>query len=256
MRTFISFLKKEVMEQFKEKKIMILGLIFILFGIMNPLIAKITPWLLEMFSESLENSGINIGTIEITALDSWMQYFKNIPMLLIVYILIESSIFSKEYSKGTLILVVTKGFERYKIVLSKVLVLILIWSLGNVIYFGITYLYNDYFWDNSIASNLYFAAFSYYVFGVFVISLFSLFSIVLNNSGSILALLGGSIFIIYLISLLPKLNKYLPTLLMDGNSLIYGLKDLSFYLPSLVISFSLSMLFIVFSILLFNKKKL
>ena len=200
MKTFISFFKKEVIEHIRSNKIMILGLIFILFGIMNTMIAKLTPWLLEMFSESLENSGINIGTIEITALDSWMQYFKNIPMLLIIFILIESSIYSKEYSKGTLTLVITKGFERYKIVLSKLLVMMLIWTLGNIIYFGITYSYNEYFWDNSIANNLYFAAFSYYVFGVFVISLFSLFSIVLNNSGATLALTGGSIFIIYLIS--------------------------------------------------------
>ena len=89
MKTFIIFLKKEILEQIRTKKLMILGLLFIFFGILNPLTAKMTPWLLEVLSESMESSGINITIVEITALDSWVQFFKNIPMLLIIFILMQ-----------------------------------------------------------------------------------------------------------------------------------------------------------------------
>ena len=80
MRTFIAFTKKEFLEQFRTNKLLILTLVFIFIGILNPLTALLTPWLLEMFSESMEGSGVIIGEIEVTALDSWMQFYKNIPI--------------------------------------------------------------------------------------------------------------------------------------------------------------------------------
>ena len=100
MKTFITFLKKEILEQLRTHRIMILGLIFIFFGILNPLTAKITPMLLEMLSDSMASSGIIVEEVEITALDSWMQFYKNLPMLLIIFIFMQSSIFTKEYQKG------------------------------------------------------------------------------------------------------------------------------------------------------------
>ena len=56
MRTLGAFLKKEWMEQIRNSRLLILVLLFLLFGIMNPAVAKITPWLMEMMAESLEGS--------------------------------------------------------------------------------------------------------------------------------------------------------------------------------------------------------
>lgn len=256
MKTFIIFLKKEILEQIRTKKLMILGLLFIFFGILNPLTAKMTPWLLEVLSESMESSGINITIVEITALDSWVQFFKNIPMLLIIFILMQSNVFSKEYQNGTLTLVLTKGFERYKIVLSKMVVMLVVWSLGFLLCFGITYFYNAYFWDNSIVYNLFFSSLSWWIFGVFTIILFMSLATYFESNGSALALTGGTVFMLYLISLLPKINKFLPITLTDGNSLIYDLKEVKYYLPSLIITICLSVVLVLISVLTFNKKKI
>ena len=138
MKTFITFLRKEFLEQLRSKKLMIIGLVFVFFGILNPLTAKITPMILKMISEMVENSGIIVTDVEITALDSWMQFYKNLPTLLVIFILMQSSIFAKEYQKGTLTLVLTKGFERYKVVLAKLITLVSIWTVGYIIYFAIT----------------------------------------------------------------------------------------------------------------------
>ena len=256
MKTFITFLKKEVTEQIRTKKLMILFLLFVFFGIMNPLTAKITPWLLEAMSESMESTGIIITDIEVTALDSWMQFFKNIPMLLIIFIFMQSGIFAKEYQDKTLTLVVTKGFERYKIVLAKLLVMVVVWTFGYLVCFGITYAYTAYFWDNSIAGHLFFSSLIWWIFGVFVISLFNVAAINFENSGGALSLTGGVVFVIYLISLLPKVNQYLPTLLTDGYSLVTGLKEINDYVPSLIITIVLTAIFVLGSIFIFNKKKI
>ena len=109
MRSLIVFMKKEIMEQIRSGRLMILGILFVLFGIMNPAIAKLTPWLLETMADSLAESGMIITDVKVSALDSWVQFFKNMPMGLIAFVLLESSIFTKEYTSGTLVLSLTKG---------------------------------------------------------------------------------------------------------------------------------------------------
>ena len=53
MKGFASFLKKECLEGARSGKLMILGVLFFAFGVMNPAIAKLTPWLLEIMAEEL-----------------------------------------------------------------------------------------------------------------------------------------------------------------------------------------------------------
>ena len=50
MSGFTAFLKKEARESLRSGKLVILASLFLLFGIMNPAIAKLTPWMLEMMS--------------------------------------------------------------------------------------------------------------------------------------------------------------------------------------------------------------
>ena len=256
MRSLIAFIKKEFTEQLRSGRLMILGLLFVLFGIMNPAIAKLTPWLLETMADSLAESGIIVTDVKVSAMDSWMQFFKNMPMGLIAFVLLESSIFTKEYTSGTLVLSLTKGLERYKVVISKALVLTVLWSLGYWLCFGITYGYNAYFWDNSIAQNLVFSVVCWWLFGMMVVALMVLFSTVAMSNTGVLLGTGGVVLTSYLIGLLPKCSKYLPTFLSDGNSLIYGLVEAKTYIPSLMIAIATGVICFAISIPIFNKKQL
>ena len=240
MRSLFAFVKKEMTEQVRTGKLMILALVFGLFGVMNPAVAKLTPWILETLSDSLAESGMTITVVSVTALDSWVQFFKNIPMALIVFVLLESSIFTKEYRSGTLLLSLTKGLSRYKVVLSKAFVMILLWSLGYWLCFGITYGYNAYFWDNSVAKSLLFSAVCWWVFGLCVVMLTVLFSVISQGGTGVLLGTGGFVFGCYFISVIPKVGTYLPTRLADGTSLIYGLETADAYVVSLVITAVLS----------------
>ena len=106
-----AFLKKEWMEWWRTGRFMVLLLIFVLFGIMNPAMAKLTPWLMETMSESLADAGFVTTAVSVDAMTSWVQFYKNIPVALIVFVLISSGNFTAEYEKGTLIPVVTRGLE-------------------------------------------------------------------------------------------------------------------------------------------------
>ena len=256
MRAFAAFFKKELTEQLRTSKLAVLFILFVLFGIMNPAVAKMTPWLLEMFAESLSESGITISPTEVSALDSWVQFYKNIPMALIAFVLIESGIFTKEYSSGTLVLSLTKGVPRAVVVLSKIASLVSVFSIGYFSTFAITYAYNAYFWDNSIARSLLFSVFCYWLFGIFTIALLTLFSVLLRSNSGVLLGVGAAVFIAYLIGFIPKIKQALPLMLADGTSLIYGVRDASEYVVAVITTAVLSMAFFLVSIPIFNKKQL
>ena len=252
----MAFLKKDFLEQVRTGKLLILLILFVLFGIMNPAVAKLTPWLLEMMADSLEASGMVVTEVNVTAMDSWVQFFKNIPMALIAFVLLEGGILTGEYQSGTLVLSLTKGLKRHQVLGSKAMVLTLLWTVCYWLCFAITYGYNAYFWDNSVAEHLLFSVVCWWLFGLWVIALMLLFSVVsASNTGVFLgtgAIVLGSV----LLGMIPKAKKYLPTVLCDGNSLIYGIAETRDYFPSFIITAVMCIVCFITGIAVFNKKQL
>ena len=256
MKYFLAFLHKEATEHKRTGKWTILGILFVLFGIMNPAIAKMTPWLMEMMADSMEEAGMSIHIANITAMDSWVQFYKNIPMTLVIFVLLEGSIFTKEYQKGTLILSLTKGMPRHSVLWAKTAMLTATWTMGYWLCFGITYGYNAYFWDNSIAQHLLFSIVCWWTFGLWIICLMVFFSVLVDTNTGVLLGIGGTVLSSYFLGLLPKISKYLPTMLTDGNALIYGLKKISDYSAAIAITGAMCIVCLVTSLPLFNKKAL
>ena len=256
MKSLLAFLKKEFTEQLRSGRIMILGLLFILFGIMNPAVAKLTPWIMEQMADSLADIGMNVTEVTITAMDSWVQFFKNIPMALIAFVLLEGNIFTREYGSGTLILSLTKGLNRYKVVVSKAAMLVVLWTLGYWLSFGVTYAGTACFWDNSIAQNLLFSGVCWWVFGLLVTALTVLFSVLGSSFVLVLLGTGGVAFGAYTLSIIPKIDQFLPTYLTNGTALIYGAAQPKDFIPALIITGSAAAVCFAASISIFNKKRL
>ena len=124
MKSLLALMRKEYREAIRTGRIMIIILLFVLFGIMSPAVAKLTPWMMEMLSDSMAESGLIVTNVQVDAMTSWMQFFKNIPIALIAFVLMFSDIFTKEYNSGTLSLVLTKGLSRYKVVIAKTVLLL------------------------------------------------------------------------------------------------------------------------------------
>ncbi|MBE5819172.1 MAG: ABC transporter permease [Clostridiales bacterium] len=256
MKSFIAFFKKEMLEGIRSSKLLILGLLFLLFGIMNPAIAKLTPWMFELLSESLEGSGLTVTEVTVDALTSWTQFFKNIPIALIVFVVMYSSTFTREYESGTLVLMLTKGLSRYKVVLAKAANMILLWSAAYWFCFGVTWAYNEYFWDNSIAVGLVSATVNWWLFGLFVISVMVLFSTLFKSNIVVLLATGGSVLVCYVVSLLPKVTSFIPTALMNSAALLVGAESADIYVKTIIITLTVCIACIALSIPIMNKRKL
>ena len=201
-------------------------------------------------------SGLIPTEMTITALDSWAQFYKNISTGALAFILLQSGIFTREYGSGTLILSLTKGLSRYKVVVAKATMLTGLWSVGYWLCYGVTYAYNAYYWDNAVAQNLLFSAVCWWVLGVWVVALTVLFSVVFRGNIGVLASTGAVVLGCYLVGMLPKCGKYLPTFLTDGTSLVYGLAEPKAYVAALVIAAITAIACFAISVFAFDKKQL
>ena len=256
MSSLIAFIKKELLGQIRSAKLWIVLGVFFTFGLMNPGITAITPWLFEIMKEALEQSGMNITITSVNALDSWVQFYSNISMALIVFGVIYGTTFTREYRTGTLILSLTKGLERYKVIVAKSSILISVWTVAYSLCFGVSYVFTEIFWDNSITAHLGFAALCWWLYGIFVISLITFFSTVFSSFGGVALGVGGVIFVESLITKIPKVIEYLPSMLMSGLSLLYGTEEPKEFIASIIITTVLTLAFFIASVPIFNKKQL
>lgn len=256
MKTLTAFMKKEILEHLRSGRLVILGLLFLLLGVMNPAVARLTPWLLELMADDLSQSGMVITGVTVTAIDAWVQFFKNAPIGLIAFVLMESSIFTKEYQSGTLVLSLTKGLPRWQVVAAKAAMLLLLWTIGYWAVFGITYGYSAWYWDNAVAQNLLFAAACWWLFGLWVNALLTLFSVIARSNTVVLTGTGGVVLAAALLGMLPKLNEYSPAALTGGSALISGTAEPSAFVAAVIITALTGALFLAASVPLFNKKSL
>ena len=256
MRSFVAFFKKELLESLRSGKLLLLGMLFLLFGIMNPAIAKLTPWLFEILSDSLAESGMTVTSVTVDALTSWTQFFKNIPMALVAFLLIYGSIFTREYESGTLIPILTKGLPRYKVVLSKALVMLCVWTAGYWLCFGVTYGYNAYFWDNGVAVELIPAVMSWWLFGVWTVCLTVLFSVLCKGYSTVLLGTGGCVLLSYLAQQFPKFRHCTPTSLTNSAALLAGTESAEDYRVAFSVTVLTGIACVLWSIPVMNKKQL
>lgn len=256
MRGFNAFFKKEWFEWFRTGRVIVILMIFCLFGIMNPAFAKLMPWLMETMAESFENTGLTVTSVTVDAMTSWTQFYKNIPMALIIFLLMVSAIFTAEYQKGTLIQAVTKGLSKRSIMLAKLLVMVIVWSFGYLSCFGITYAYNAYFWDNSIADNIILAAALVWLFGIFMIICIAFFSAITNSSINVLLGTGAAFGVCYIFELLSKHKGYSPAFLLKSMNILTGADKPGSFYAAAGITIAVSTILCVFAFLLFDRKKL
>lgn len=254
MRALLSFTKKEFVEALRTGKLYILSIVFVLFGIMNPAIAKLTPWLMDTMSDSLKDTGLTISDVHVDAITSWTQYTKNFPILILIFLLMFSTIFTYEYQRHTLINILTKGLSRYKVVLAKSILLYTLWTVGYWMFYGISYIYTDYYWNNSIAKNLGFSAFCLYILGIFLVSVLIMASTIFSTSTAVIFITGGITLLSYVLSFFEDLKFYLPTTLMDMNPLILNQSSLDDYVITIIITCFLIMIFTIVSFISFSKK--
>lgn len=214
MRGFVAFAKKEIKENLRNYKFFILGIVFAIVGLLSPLSAKFLPELME----SLIDENMIIILEEPTYIDSWIQFFSNISQIaLVAFVLVFSSVMSKEFEKGTLVHMVTKGLPRLSIYVAKLSVLALSWTVFYWFSFAITLGYTAFYFPDGTTEGLLISAGSFYLFGLLLVTLLMVSGVLFKNAYASLLAVGGFMGLLFIGNIFPVIERWSPLQLVTRN---------------------------------------
>lgn len=118
MKTLILGIKKEWMEALRTKKVIGLVALALFFGIMDPVMLRLTPYLLKEFS------GMDLeGLIQLSQIAEIKDFHNDIFQLFtVISVIIISNTWIKEIKDETMVIPVSKGASISQILLAKSLV--------------------------------------------------------------------------------------------------------------------------------------
>lgn len=254
MNNYWAFIKKELLEYTRTYKLLIMLMVFAVFGITNPLMAKLLPDILV----SIMSDSIPMTLPEASAYDSWTQFFKNATQMgLLVMGILFSSVLSSELSKGTLINMLTKGLSRTAVIFSKYTCMILVWSISIGICFLLTYSYTAFLFPADSMFHVLFSTFCLWLFGVFLLAVL-LFAATLTKSNYGCLLITGVLIVIFkIVNIIPKVHRYNPiSLATDNLRLITNDIPASSLNCTILTACLLSLFYVMLAVLVFRKKQL
>ncbi|MCL2060263.1 MAG: alpha/beta fold hydrolase [Oscillospiraceae bacterium] len=217
-RMFRIFLKKELVEAFKTYKLLILGAVYIVLGIVSPLIAKMTPDIVKLAMQvDPTTAGMDLGAFvpEPNAFSAWAQFYGNVSQIgLIALVVVFGGMMASELSKGQITILLTKGLPRGTVILSKLAASAFIWTGCYAAAFFTSWGYTVYFFPGEKLPNLLLAGLCLWAFGMFLLALLALAASLAKESSIICMLsVGAAVVALNILNVAPYVGKYNPATL-------------------------------------------
>lgn len=254
MRAFVAFTGKEFIELLRTYKLLILVVVFLFFGMLSPVTAKHLPEILKMAGLDPASLGISNPT----AADSFAQFFKNIGQMgLLVLVVIYCGIMANEFSKGTLINMLTKGLKRRTVIISKVASSVVAWTFAYLLSAGVSYGFTSYYFDMKGLHHTFFALTALWLYGVFLLMAVIFGGVLFKTVYGSLLFTGGVAVALTLLNLVPTIQKYNPaSLATDNLAVMTAQKGLDDLLPAFILCVAAILAFIIGSVVVFDKKQI
>lgn len=183
MSGFGAFLRKERTEIRRTWRLWVIPGMLVFFGVTSPLIAAITPALVESMAAS--QPGVVIRIPPPTVFDAYAQFIKNLDQFVLIAIVIAGAgIVSGERASGTAILALTKPLSRGAFVAAKILsqlvLLVVATALGTVACIAMTAVV----FDGADTARLVRAVALWLLYGSLLVVVMTLFSAAFRSRGA------------------------------------------------------------------------
>lgn len=258
MTGFSAFMKKEWMECRRSSKIYILLGIFVLLGILGPVMALYTPELLKYVAEASGTDMLGDLITEARSLDSWIQFFKNIGQIgLIVMVIMYAGSFSYEYAGGKLTNLVSKGLSRSAVVMAKLIVTSVSFTFYYFLSMLATLIMTEVFWPGSYCGRELMASALLWLYGIMLICVLMLGGAIFKRFIGNLLFTGGFVILLLIPTIITQLDKYNPSSLSSYNVVyIDGVIELDFFMWPAIIAGIICVASIVAAMIVIKRKKL
>jgi ABC-2 type transport system permease protein len=259
MKAFVIFTKKEFTESWRTYRFVIALAVFVLLGAMNPLIAKMMPEILSSIDTSgMEGmGGMSFNMPEPTAFDAWAQFYSNVGQMgLLTLIIVFSGVMAGEFTRGTLVNLLTKGLKRGTVILSKFAAATLFWAAVYLVCLGVSAALTAVFWDMEL-HNAVLAFGGMWLFGELLIALLIFGGTLFKTFYGSLALTAGVIIALLLLNIAPQAAKYNPiSLAGETLALLNASKAAGDFVPAFIICAAAVAGLLAASVRVFEKKEL
>jgi ABC-2 type transport system permease protein len=250
---FAAALRKEVLEQWRTSRLIVLGVVLVFFGLSSPLFAKYTPEIIKAIP-----GGEAMAELfpEPTILDAVTQYLKNIGQFgVLLALLLTMGAVAQEKDRGTAAMMLVKPLPRATFLFAKFAALALIFTgaiaaAGAACYYYTALLFEPLDGQGWLALN---GLLVVYILVYLALTLFC--SVATRSQAAAGGLAVGLLFALGLIGAIPALGEYLPgQLLAWGGGLMAG--DHTAYWPALWVSVGIMLLALAAAWLVFEKQEL
>jgi len=210
---FKALLKKEMREQWRTYKLLIVGGLFLFFGITTPLILKYLPEILELSGEN-----INIEILPPTAIQSLTEFAGTIVQVgVLAAVLIAMGAIAREKERGTAAMVLSKPVEKGAFVTAKLVAISALFVVALALGSITCYIYTVMLIESGNAAgflmlNLLLAIFLIFCLAVTLLSSAIFRSSLLAGGVALAVLLGQAV-----LTQLPWLGDYVPGALVSWN---------------------------------------
>jgi ABC-2 type transport system permease protein len=220
MKGFIPLLRKEIQEQLKLYRLVIVGGIFVFFGISDPIMLKYLPEILKMAGSG--QMVIQLPTT--TAAQSLAEYAGNIGQIgALIAVLVAMGCIANELKSGTAVMTLSKPVSRSAFVTAKLLAMSMTFLvsmiLGSLFCFGYTvWLIHGSVVMPFIGLNLLLG-----LFLVFCLAVTLFFSSMYKSGLAAGGLAIGVVIVQAIISSIPIIGNFMPGKLLSwGTDLLTG----------------------------------
>lgn len=254
MRQWMIFSKKEAIELWRTKKLLWIGLFFLVMGILNPLTAKLTP----MIIENTLGEAVARTMPAPTSLDSWIQFNKNITQIgIYVFALLLSQTIQQERANHQLTPLMVRGFSRSVYIITKWTTLVCCWIISILLTFFVTWGYTAFYFPDHKSPHPLLAVCGILLFGLCFTSI-----LILSSTASRQSFGGmfGVIFLmilLYVIQFFDQIDTYSPLrLLTQSQDVLTGKVSFDVWLKPGVVSIVCVLVCLTGAIQLMKKMKL
>jgi ABC-2 type transport system permease protein len=250
---FLVALRKEWLEQWRTYRLLMVGVVLIVFGLLSPLIAKYTPEIIKLIPNG-EAIAQLIPTP--TMIDSVTQYIKNISQFgVILALLLTMGAVAQEKDKGTAAMMLVKPLPRVTFLVAKFTALALMFAVAIAIAGAACYYYT-WLLFSALDMPRWLALNGLMLVFVLVYVALTLFcSVVAKSQAAAGGLALCLLFILGLTGSIPGLGEYLPGQLLEwGGGLIAGKADA--FWPALWVSVGIIVVALIGARLIFERQEL
>ena len=252
---FIVLLRKELLEQWRARRLLVLGAAFLFFGMLSPIAAKLTPELIKLAGASAPGLVIQLPPPSLA--DAVAQYVKNLSQILpLVVLLATMGSVAGEKERATLPMVLAKPVGRGTVLAAKyiglVVTLVAAQLLGAVAaYYYTTVLFGAPGLGAFAGMNL-----TAGVYLLVVLTLSFLASTLMRSTVGAGALSFGLWVLVLVASALPRLGRHTPPALLTWAAQLGTGQRISSFWPAFWVSVAVIAASLIVAWLHFRREEL